>query len=396
MTGRGPRGNGGNEAVPHPGNRGNVAGAGIVCGQDLPKPVNVLGNRRIADVGVFPDGVDDRVLAHGRTLRAYEQQQQAELFRAKCNGAAAMAQRTGECVEHEIPKYELRHAQSEPARTRGRDPVDDGRQFCPKDTAAQQRTPQYAFVRLRRMLGRIDMPFVRLSLVGLVVLLMVAGTRQAPLLAAGGPYATMAPLERYLIPDREEEIRLARSAAPEAVSRDATILVLTRRGYQVAAKGSNGFTCLVERAWMKSFDDREFWDWKMRAPTCYNAEAARTILRYTYKRTDMALAGLARAAILARITAAVTAKQLPSPEPGAMAYMTSKDQYLTDANKAWMPHLMFYAPKPDSAKDGASWGADLPGSPVLFDSAHHINPEPWTLFFVPIAHWSDGSPAPAM
>ena len=39
------------------------------------------------------------------------------------------------------------------------------------------------------------------------------------------PYPAMAPLEQYLM-DREAEIALARSAAPESISRDAKILVL--------------------------------------------------------------------------------------------------------------------------------------------------------------------------
>ncbi len=134
----------------------------------------------------------------------------------------------------------------------------------------------------------------------------------------------------------------------------------------------------------------------MRAPVCYNPEASRTVLPYTLKRTGMVLAGLSESAIYDRIKAAVAAKELPAAAPGSMAYMMSKDQHLTDAAKAWMPHVMFYSPKADTANDGASWGADEPGSPVIFDNGHRVNPEPWTLFFVPVSHWSDGSPAPIM
>ena len=214
--------------------------------------------------------------------------------------------------------------------------------------------------------------------------------------AQNTPYPRMAPLQQYLMADRRAEIALAQSAAPPAISLHATVLVLTPHGYRVAHKGGNGFTCLVERAWMKPFDDAQFWNWKMRGPTCYNSAASRTILPYTYKRTDMVLAGLTESAIFNHIKAAVADRQLPSPEPGSMAYMMSKDQYLEDAGKSWMPHVMFYSPKADSANDGANWGADRPGSPVLFDNAHHVNPEPWALFFVPVSHWSDGSPAPLM
>ena len=37
------------------------------------------------------------------------------------------------------------------------------------------------------------------------------------------PYPSMAPLDQYLVADRNAEIALARSAAPEAISRDAEV-----------------------------------------------------------------------------------------------------------------------------------------------------------------------------
>jgi hypothetical protein len=213
--------------------------------------------------------------------------------------------------------------------------------------------------------------------------------------AQSAPYPRMAPLQQYLMPDRTE-IALAKSAAPPAISAHATVLVFSPHGYQVAEKGSNGFTCLVERSWTKSFDDTDFWNSKLRAPVCYNSGASRTVLPYTIKRTNMVLAGLTESAIFDQIKADVAGKQLPPPEPGSMAYMMSKEQDLATNGGRWMAHVMFYAPKADSANDGANWGADLQGSPVIFDTAHRVNPEPWTLFFVPVSKWSDGSRAPTM
>src|SRR5579864_868686 len=73
-------------------------------------------------------------------------------------------------------------------------------------------------------------------------------------------YSRMAPLSQYLM-DRNAEIALARSAAPSAISKDATILYLTPHGYVTAVKGTNGFTCLNERGnWMSAFDDGQFWN----------------------------------------------------------------------------------------------------------------------------------------
>jgi len=101
--------------------------------------------------------------------------------------------------------------------------------------------------------------------------------------------------------DRQSEINLAaRSAAPSAISIHATFLVLGHRGYETAEKGTNGFTCLVERAWMSPFDSTEFWNWKMRGPICYNPAAARTVLLYTLQRTEMALSGLTKSQMLDR------------------------------------------------------------------------------------------------
>ncbi len=116
---------------------------------------------------------------------------------------------------------------------------------------------------------------------------------------AKAPYPSMAPLDQYLIADRNAEIALARSAAPEAISRDADILVLGRHGYETAVKGKNGFVCVVERGWMGPFngeDAANFWNPKIRGPVCYNPPAARSILPLTYKRTEMILAGQSKAA----------------------------------------------------------------------------------------------------
>jgi hypothetical protein len=109
----------------------------------------------------------------------------------------------------------------------------------------------------------------------------------------------------YLIPDRQAEISLARSAAPAAISDHATVLVLARHGYDVVIKGTNGFTCVVERSWMSPFDSSEFWNPKMRGPICYNPPATRSILPFTLKTTEVALARLSKAQINERIKAVV-------------------------------------------------------------------------------------------
>jgi hypothetical protein len=206
---------------------------------------------------------------------------------------------------------------------------------------------------------------------------------------AAAAYRSMAPIEQYLIGDRNAEIALARSAAPVSISGDATVMVLGRHGYTTAVEGKNGFVCVVERGWMSPFDAAEFWNPKMRGPICFNPQAARSILPLTLKRTDLVLDGGSKAQVMEGIKAALKAKQLTALEPGAMSYMMSKQGYLGDAIGHWHSHLMFYVPlmKP------ANWGADLPGSPVLLNPQFGGAPEPLTEFMVPVSKWSDGTPA---
>jgi hypothetical protein len=204
------------------------------------------------------------------------------------------------------------------------------------------------------------------------------------------PYPNMAPLDQYLMPDRNAEIALARSAAPDSISRDAKVLVLGTHGYETAAEGKNGFVCLVERGWTGSFDGPNFWNPKVRGPICYNPPSVRSILPMTYKRTEMVLAGQSKAQMIEGIKTFMK-QDLPPLEPGSMCYMMSKQQYLTDSeHHNWISHLMFYTP----LMDGAVWGADLPHSPVMLAPQFDGNPEPIDVFMVPAGWWSDGTPDP--
>jgi hypothetical protein len=198
----------------------------------------------------------------------------------------------------------------------------------------------------------------------------------------------MAPLAQYLMADQDAEIALARSAAPASIAQDATVLVLQKTGYQTAVEGKNGFVCLVERAWMSPVDSPEFWNPKMRGPICYNPPAVRTILLYTINRTKLALAGLSKAQIRENVVAATAKNELPMPEAGAMSYMMSKAGNLGDSVGHWHPHLMFNVPRTSSA----TWGADLTGSPVVYNDQYQDVPEPETIFMVTVSFWSDGTP----
>src|SRR5580704_768835 len=143
---------------------------------------------------------------------------------------------------------------------------------------------------------------------------------------APAPYPNMAPIDQYLMTDQGAEIALARSAAPESISRDAEVLVLGRHGFETAVKGKNGFVCIVGRSWT-SAADADFWNPKVRVPMCVNAAAARSYLLHVRKLTDMGLAGRTPAQMNEAISAAIARKELPPMEPGAMCYMMSKEGY---------------------------------------------------------------------
>ena len=227
----------------------------------------------------------------------------------------------------------------------------------------------------RQLVGKFTVP-------GIVLLVM------ANFLSAQNsktPYPSMAPLDQYLSSDRNAEIALARSAAPDSISRDAEILALTHRGYETAVKGTNGFVCLVQRSWAVEIDDPEFWNPKMRAPLCVNAAAAHFYVPIYLKKTELILSGQTKEQMAASIRASLDKNEFPAPSPGAMSYMMSKQGWLNDHDGHWRPHVMFFTPPTEANV----WGANLAGSPVLALPDHS---DRITIFLIPVATWSDGTP----
>jgi len=189
----------------------------------------------------------------------------------------------------------------------------------------------------------------------------------------------------YRIADRALEIRLAESAAPLSISGDARILVLGKQGFEEARKGTNGFTCVVQRSWASDFDDPEFWNPRIRAPICFNRAAARSVLAVDLERTRWALRGLSRDRLRALTRMAVARREIGAPEVGSMCFMMSRLGYLSDkAGGHWHPHLMYFLP-PAAA---SAWGANLPGSPVIASSDSVV---PVTVYLTPVPEWSDGT-----
>jgi hypothetical protein len=229
---------------------------------------------------------------------------------------------------------------------------------------------------------------VCLLALGLFVQIFLAGAAwQAVAQSEDARYPVMAPLNQYLMADENSEIALARSAAPASISDGAEVMVLGREGYTTVVKGRNGFLCIVERSWGAATTESEFWNPKVRAPICFNPPAARTFVPIFRMKTKLVLAGKSKAEIVHATESALDKKELPELEPGAMCYMTSKQQYLSDRDMSWHPHLMFFV-QGNAVK---SWGANLPGSPVM---AAEDPEERVTIFLVWVGKWSDAKPAP--
>lgn len=219
------------------------------------------------------------------------------------------------------------------------------------------------------------------------LLAIIAATGPAMAASAASIQSATARIQPYLIADRRQEIELARSAAPPAVSMHATVMVLGTRGYFIAVKGSNGFVCLDVRSWDNAVTAKSanFWNPNFRAPYCWNASGAQSVLPRYLRRTRWVLAGATEDEIAHREKTAAADTQA-EPTPGVICYMMSRrGRWIGNRPGPWRPHVMFYFPRTHVP----SWSANLPGVPVFAGSNEHL-----AVLMVLVPVWSDGSPAP--
>ena len=135
----------------------------------------------------------------------------------------------------------------------------------------------------------------------------------------------------------EREIALARSAAPAAVSAEATVLIWSGDEYRIGVEGSNGVTCFVSRSWVESLE-----------PHCFDPEAARTILPMHRLSLEMRHAGASQEEIDRATADGISSGRFRLPTRPAMSYMMSSSQvlYNDEGNLVgnWRPHLMIFYP----------------------------------------------------
>jgi hypothetical protein len=200
--------------------------------------------------------------------------------------------------------------------------------------------------------------------------------------------SAMASIDPYLM-DRDLEIAMARSAGPNSISSGAKVMVLGRHGYETAVEGKNGFVCLVGRSWDLPKNNRAFWDPKIHGPICLSAPGARSFLPIYLKKTELAIAGRSNSQIEDAIITGIAKGELPTPEPGSVSYMMSKQGYLNaDVKGPWLSHVMFFVPEIDPKALGSDLGNDVPLD------AHEEKIGRYTTIDVPVSNWSDGTPSP--
>ncbi|GAB4518628.1 MAG: hypothetical protein Tsb0010_02910 [Parvularculaceae bacterium] len=186
----------------------------------------------------------------------------------------------------------------------------------------------------------------------------------APAFAAAQEYP---PLSEYMM-DRDEEIAMARSAAPAHISADASVMVLTRNGYQLAEEGDNGFLCVVLRGYAApTFEPKDFRNFvylsKLRAPICYDANAAHDIFPLQQLKTRLGMEGKSPDEIGQAVATAYARGELPAIERVSFAYMMSGHQDLDGDGEAgdFVPHTMVYAPGyRNETLGGNPFGSRLP------------------------------------
>jgi hypothetical protein len=190
------------------------------------------------------------------------------------------------------------------------------------------------------------------------------------------------PLSEYMMAP-EEEVALARSAAPDNISSRSTVKILTTTGYKIAAEGNNGFVCLVMRGWAgppvftPEQDRLGGYDPKLRFPICLDPIASRTVLPLLEFRTKLGMEGKDPDAIAREVSIAYARGKAPKMEGVAFGYMLSAGQYFGPGVEAG-PHIMIYAPYYNNSMLGGNNPGLLPF--VLQDEG-----TPFTVVVIPVS-----------
>ncbi len=180
-----------------------------------------------------------------------------------------------------------------------------------------------------------------------------------------------APVKLHPLP-RSLEVHLALAAAPPYLRSGATVFVLDPdKGYVLERKGTNGFTCYVQRTdyVREDFEDNYI------APECQGPEGTKSIVPVEFDIERIRAEGKMNPVQLKReITRRFEAGTYHPPAHPGIAYMLSPivRLYAGPGSRETMalniPHYMFFVPNQD--------GKDLGAGPVMGPYPYFINPGP--------------------
>lgn len=158
---------------------------------------------------------------------------------------------------------------------------------------------------------------------------------------------------------RNEQVRIAKLAAPADVSEHADIFALGNHGYELVEHGINGFSCLIEREKPETME-----------PECYDAEGTKTTLAVRFFREQERAKGVSEVEIDRAVKDGYSSGRFKAPARPGIVYMLSKYNYVfnpeTQRIMHFPGHLMFYAPYATEATIGSGKGAPFivhPGEP---------------------------------
>jgi len=144
--------------------------------------------------------------------------------------------------------------------------------------------------------------------------------------------------------DRDREIALARSAAPERVSEDATIMVLGENGYETVIEGTNSFVCIVMRSWGNPTHNHAYlYDPNLIVPECLDENAVKTILPMQLYRAELGTKMTPPADIEAAVMKGFRSGRFQRTETVSFSYMLSAGMMFGNGNQG-PAHIMIYLP----------------------------------------------------
>jgi len=135
---------------------------------------------------------------------------------------------------------------------------------------------------------------------------------------------------------REQEIKLAMSAGPESIAKDATIYVLERGpGLVVARKGTNGFACMVERTRPDTLE-----------PECFDPEGVESMVPRFVEMSRLVEQGLGPDDVRKKIAEGFASGKFRAPRRPGITYMLYPENRVFNGESVitYGPHIMVFAP----------------------------------------------------